>query len=108
MSIFHRLQIIQDKRTCTYKDEFTKICIQGKYIFLLNFQGNKFDSALSPTCQPCFCLQVFVLAVFSAWNPCAPAIYRIVSHYFQVFAQVYLFNEVYPDRPNLKLQLTLS
>lgn len=30
------------------------------------------------------------------------------SHFFQVFAQIYCFSEVYPDNPNLKLGLTQS
>lgn len=30
-----------------------------------------------------------------------------LSYLLQVFAQIYLFNEVYPDHPNLKWQLTL-
>lgn len=84
-------------------------CVQVEHMCLFHLLGNKLDSALPPTSQACFCISSVYFGYFLFLESlCSRHLRDKFSHFFQVFAQIYCFSEVYPDNPNLKLGLTQS
>lgn len=83
-------------------------CVQVEHTCLFHLQGNKLNSALPPTSQACFCILGICFGYFLFLEfLCSRHLQDKLSHFLQVFAQNYCFSKVYPDDPNLKLELIL-